>query len=123
MRCVKPRVAVVVLLSLAIAASCSSEKAPAEFKPECAINQFRACEPSETDACRGVQQCVEPGLWSVCSCVVLDGSFPEAGPDVRDSATEEASEASPETGPETGNDAAEDADFDAGMKSDADAND
>jgi hypothetical protein len=64
--------AVLLLLS-----ACSSEE-PKAAQPECTINAFRACE---TDACRGVQQCVELGEWSECECVVTDASFPEASTD------------------------------------------
>jgi hypothetical protein len=58
---------------VALASACASDREPAVFRPECAPNQFRACE---LDGCLGAQQCVEPGAWSRCFCTVLDASYP-----------------------------------------------
>ncbi|MBK7580851.1 MAG: hypothetical protein IPI67_11655 [Myxococcales bacterium] len=69
------RVAALLWLCAAVACvACTAEPA-ATAEPECTPNQFRACE---TDACRGVQQCVDPGRWSHCFCTVLDASYAEA---------------------------------------------
>ncbi len=66
------------LFFIALVGGCESEPVAAPA-PECTPNSFRACE---TDAdCRGVQQCVEPGNWSICSCALIDGSFADAAPD------------------------------------------
>jgi hypothetical protein len=62
------------LLSLLV--GCESDPEP-KFEPECTLNAFRACL---TDACRGVEQCAPPGVWSECACTVTDATFPEASP-------------------------------------------
>jgi hypothetical protein len=112
-----------ITVALASAASCSNEQAAPKFEPECTVNQFRACQ---TDACRGAQQCVEPGLWSACSCVVLDASYPDVLLEAGDSASE-ASEAGAEAGPDAlldgDADSTLDADLDAPADSEADASD
>jgi hypothetical protein len=58
------------------------------------INAFRACE---TDACRGVEQCVEPGLWGECECVVTDASYAETSADgSEDASTDATADGSPD---------------------------
>jgi hypothetical protein len=64
--------------ALALATACASEHEPALTKRECVPNQFRACH---ADVCKGVEQCVDPGYWSGCDCVVGDAGFAESGLD------------------------------------------
>jgi hypothetical protein len=83
------------ITALLLASACSSEE-PAPAKPACALNAFRACESEE---CSGVQQCLEPGFWGSCECVVTDASFPDAPADaatdaVIDAATDTDADAS-----------------------------
>jgi hypothetical protein len=65
------------LLALAALLVSCEQPEPAPFTPECKLNAFRACE---LEACRGVEQCLPPGLWSACACTITDASFPEAAP-------------------------------------------
>lgn len=51
--------------------SCDDEPTPVAGQ-QCRPNQFRACDH---ECGRGVEQCVEPGLWNGCVCVVLDAGF------------------------------------------------
>lgn len=85
-------------LTLAVAlalpsAGCSSEE-PVAAPAECTVNTFRACE---TDACRGVEQCLEAGEWSACECVVTDASYADAAGDASaDASTDASTDASPD---------------------------
>ena len=72
------------LLTAVLCGACSEEVAQVDFTPECNPNQFRACD---ADACVGYQQCVSPGMWTGCSCGVLDASYADAA-DGGDSAAE-----------------------------------
>lgn len=73
----------VLWLALGLGA-CSAEVSRIESAPECKLNRFRACP---TDACVGYQECVSPGVWSECSCNVMDAAYADAG-DSGDSAPE-----------------------------------
>ena len=81
----RPVLALLVGLSLAAAAGACSTSAPPRPATECRQFQFRACK----DPCgRGVQECLAPGRWGPCSCVVGDASYssdvaeqPDAGND------------------------------------------
>jgi hypothetical protein len=55
---------------------CKDEPTP-PVQTDCRPNQFRECE---AECGRGVEQCVEPGLWNGCVCVVLDASLPDRRP-------------------------------------------
>jgi len=68
----------ILALLLALTVACSSSPEAEGPAAECTPIQFRACE---TDACTGVQQCVEPGRWTHCSCTVLDASYADAPTD------------------------------------------
>jgi hypothetical protein len=70
---VRASIALVALLGLSV--SCSDSTSKEAPRAECKPNQFRACE---SDACPGVQQCVDWGYWSDCSCTVLDASYADA---------------------------------------------
>ena len=98
------------VLAFGWANACESEHQPALSKHECTTNHFRACDGG---GCRGVQQCVDPGFWSECDCVVGDASYADNGSDAVDGGGEEADDAQSED--------AADADLDA--NSDAEAGD
>jgi hypothetical protein len=67
---------------LLVFVGCERELLPVE-EPTCRVNQFRRCDH---ECGRGVEQCIEPGVWTACACTVLDaGSRPDARP-VRDAA-------------------------------------
>lgn len=84
---------------------CKDEPTP-PVQTECRPNQFRECE---AECGRGVEQCVEPGLWNGCVCVVLDASLPDRrpGPDANEAGG--ATDASADSGDREAGDATGDA--------------
>jgi hypothetical protein len=88
------------LLSLATAApACSQQAEHADFEPVCTLNQFRACTVDA--ACQAAQQCVAPGIWSSCTCTILDAGYPEAAyPDASDASDATNPDASDATDPD-----------------------
>jgi hypothetical protein len=66
------------LLGFVLFAACTAEHSTAAPTEECRPFQFRACQ---TDACRGVEQCLDPGYWSQCDCVIVDASYGDAPAD------------------------------------------
>ena len=83
----------VVSLALIVCA-CQSEQVTKPFEPECTVNAFRACE---LDACKGVQQCADPGVWNPCDCTIVDAAYADAAPDVSADAAPDVSDAADAT--------------------------
>jgi hypothetical protein len=77
----------------AVIPSCKDDPTPL-VETECRPNQFRLCD---AECGRGVEQCVEPGIWNGCACTVLDAAIPDARRE-RDASDGGAADAPPETG-------------------------
>jgi hypothetical protein len=110
-------IAIVALCSsIGVVPGCKDDPTPV-VETECRPNQFRRCD---AECGRGVEQCVEPGVWNGCACTVLDAAIPDARRD-RDASDGGATDAPLDTGAgEAGDGADGTGDAEAG---DADAGD
>jgi len=94
------------LLAAFAVPNCKDEPTPV-VEAECRPHQFRRCD---AECGRGVEQCVEPGVWNGCACTVLDAAIPDARP-IRDAS--DGGDAPSETGADGGDSAAADGALDA----------
>jgi hypothetical protein len=87
-------------LLLAFAVQNCKDEPTRVVETDCRPNQFRLCD---AECGRGVEQCIEPGVWGGCTCAVLDAAIPDAR-SIGD-ASDGATDAPPEAG--DGGDAAD----------------
>jgi hypothetical protein len=110
------RAAIMLLLAAVLAAlpHCKDGPTPVALT-ECRPNAFRSCD---AECGRGVQQCLEPGVWSACACVLLDAGRPDSRT-VRDASEGDATDAAKEAGDGEAGDGALDPDADGADATDA----
>jgi hypothetical protein len=87
------RCTTIVALLLAFAVQSCKDEPTRVVETDCRPNQFRLCD---AECGRGVEQCVEPGIWGGCTCAVLDAAIPDAR-SIGD-ASDGSTDASPEAG-------------------------